>query len=232
MLLHGWSIDHRIWDGLRAGLHDRVELLTPDLPGHGGTPVELGDRPLTEYHALAVAAFASWCHDHDVADVPMAGWAWGSHVVVDAVAAGRVAPSSVALISPTGPFQTPALAAAIERDWPRLACRLVGRMTAEPLPEDTANWIVALMTASSLVAVTGVQSTPWRPPPAGFRLPEGSVALAGEQDVLAPPDAALPLLDAWGVTITVLEGAGHLPFLEVPDAFQGWLLDWLARVSA
>jgi len=48
VLLHGWGLNLRVWDGLVEELHDRFRLIAVDLPGHGrstwsferGTPAE------------------------------------------------------------------------------------------------------------------------------------------------------------------------------------------------
>src|SRR5690242_1694581 len=48
VLLHGWGLHLRVWDGLVETLRDRFRLIAVDLPGHGrsawnfvqGTPAE------------------------------------------------------------------------------------------------------------------------------------------------------------------------------------------------
>lgn len=35
VLLHGWGLNLRVWDGLAAALQDRFRLIAIDLPGHG-----------------------------------------------------------------------------------------------------------------------------------------------------------------------------------------------------
>lgn len=229
--LHGWSLDDRIWDVLRVSLHGRVELLTPKLPGHGGVPVDLCDRSLADYHATAVEAFGAWCSDNRVSELPMVAWAWGSQVLVDAVAQGLVSPRSVALVSFAAPFQTPATYAAVMRDWPRFARKLVGMMTAQPLSADMHDWLVSSMCSTSLIAVAGVQSVSWEPPAPELDLPPNSVAITGAGDRLTPASTALPLLDAWGVTTTVLDGVGHMPFVEDRTRFEDWLMQWIETVD-
>lgn len=38
VLLHGWALNLRVWDGLVAALRDRFRLIAIDLPGHGRSP--------------------------------------------------------------------------------------------------------------------------------------------------------------------------------------------------
>jgi len=35
VLLHGWGVNHGVWQGVADALHDSVRLYTPDLPGFG-----------------------------------------------------------------------------------------------------------------------------------------------------------------------------------------------------
>ncbi|MDE2449608.1 MAG: alpha/beta fold hydrolase, partial [Gammaproteobacteria bacterium] len=35
VLLHGWGLNVRVWDGLAAALCDRFRIVAIDLPGHG-----------------------------------------------------------------------------------------------------------------------------------------------------------------------------------------------------
>lgn len=35
VLLHGWGLNVRVWDGLAAALSDRFRVIAVDLPGHG-----------------------------------------------------------------------------------------------------------------------------------------------------------------------------------------------------
>ncbi len=54
VLLHGFCLDHRIWDKCRAVLGERLSLHTPDLPGFGSAPAL--------HEVLTMEALSSWLH--------------------------------------------------------------------------------------------------------------------------------------------------------------------------
>lgn len=54
VLLHGFCLDHHIWDKCRSILGDRLSLHTPDLPGFGQAPAL--------HEVLTMEALSSWLH--------------------------------------------------------------------------------------------------------------------------------------------------------------------------
>jgi len=56
------------------------------------------------------------------------------------------------------------------------------------------------------------------------------LAIAGERDRAQPPANARRIAEAAPRgELLVIEGAGHFPFAEAPDAYWGGIRDWLAR---
>ena len=56
------------------------------------------------------------------------------------------------------------------------------------------------------------------------------LAIAGEHDRATPPAAARRIAAAAPRgELLVLEGAGHFPFAEEPEAYWGGVQEWLAR---
>ena len=56
------------------------------------------------------------------------------------------------------------------------------------------------------------------------------LAIAGEHDRATPPGAARRIADtAPRGELLVIEGTGHVPFAEDPDAYWGGVRDWLRR---
>lgn len=57
-----------------------------------------------------------------------------------------------------------------------------------------------------------------------------TLVIAGAEDQLTPPSVARTMAEAIpGAELAIIEGAGHLPTLEVPDAFNEVLATWLSR---
>lgn len=62
------------------------------------------------------------------------------------------------------------------------------------------------------------------------RITAPTLLIAGDRDPLAPPKTMQRMAEAIaGSKLVVLPGAGHLAHLEVPDAFNAALLDFLGR---
>src|SRR4029077_7944910 len=99
VLLHGWSLNLRIWDELTLELSRRHRVIAIDLPGHGGsdwdetasTPAAQAWRvhetlaPLTERYALL-------------------GWSLGGQFALDLAAAMPAGIERLALVSTTPRF--------------------------------------------------------------------------------------------------------------------------------
>ena len=53
VLLHGWGMNLRVFDGLRAALAAQHRVIAIDLPGHGRSPWTAGSSPQQQLDALA-----------------------------------------------------------------------------------------------------------------------------------------------------------------------------------
>src|SRR5580692_1375696 len=124
VLLHGWSLNLRVWDELTLELSRRFRVIAIDLPGHGGsdwdetasTPAAQAWRvhetlaPLTERYALL-------------------GWSLGGQLALDLAAALPAAIERLALIATTPKFlASPSWRCGTPRP---LLARLVHRLHAE-----------------------------------------------------------------------------------------------------
>jgi pimeloyl-[acyl-carrier protein] methyl ester esterase len=133
VLLHGWGLNVRVWDGLAAALCDRFRIITVDLPGHGRSGW-LPERSSLEEQAAqvreTVAAIA--------AEYSLLGWSLGGQIALQLAAAqpdgGARGPHAAATVDRLVLIATtPRLAAA--PDWPhgappeRLAAQAAGLWT-------------------------------------------------------------------------------------------------------
>ena len=91
VLLHGWGLNLRIWDGLAAALCDRFRIIALDLPGHGRS-VWLPERSSLEEQAAQVRETVAGI----AGEYSLLGWSLGGQIALrlaagDAQSAARAA---------------------------------------------------------------------------------------------------------------------------------------------
>lgn len=235
VLLHAFPLDHRMWDGVRAGIAEHIALVTPDQRGFGGTP--LGD----DDPDLATVA-------RDVIDslegrrVVLGGCSMGGYV---AMAVLREAPELVAgllLVSTratadadAGRANRHAMAARIDEEGPgfvpdTVLPTLLGTETTERRPE-VVETVRTLVSEQDGVSIAWAQRAMATRPDSSEVLRNTDVPtliVRGEQDTLIPSDEANALAALMPkAEVVVLAGTGHLPPLEVPEEFTGAVARWL-----
>lgn len=125
VLLHGWSLNLRVFDGLSRALGGRCRLIAIDLPGHG--------RSDWDARATTPAAQA-WRVHETLAGLTerytLLGWSLGAQIALDLAAALPAAIERLVLVSATPKFlMAPNWRCGTPR--PQLA-RLVHRVHADP----------------------------------------------------------------------------------------------------
>ena len=83
VLLHGWGLNVRVWDGLAAALCDRFRIVAVDLPGHGRS-AWLPERSSLEDQAAQVAETVA----EIAAEYSLLGWSLGGQIALR-LAAGQ-----------------------------------------------------------------------------------------------------------------------------------------------
>jgi pimeloyl-ACP methyl ester carboxylesterase len=235
VLLHAFPLDHRMWDGVRTGIAEHVELVTPDQRGFGGTPLGSGEPDLATVAADVITALAG-------RRVLLGGCSMGSYV---AMAVLRAAPELVAglvLVSGRATADTDAaranrhtVAARIDDEGPGFVAdamlpALLGAETHERRPDVVAA-VRDLVSEQDGAAIAWAQRAMAARPDSTELLRATDIPtliVRGEQDNLIPAEEA----DALTVLmpkaeVVVLAGAGHLPPLEVPEEFTGTVARWL-----
>jgi pimeloyl-[acyl-carrier protein] methyl ester esterase len=82
VLLHGWGLNVRVWDGLAAALRDRFRILAIDLPGHGRSPWQPQRSSLEEQAAQVRETIAEFTSEYS-----LLGWSLGGQIALQLVAA-------------------------------------------------------------------------------------------------------------------------------------------------
>ena len=116
VLLHGWGLNVRVWDGLAAALCDRFRIIAVDLPGHGRSAWDPERSSLEEQAAQVGEAAAAIA-----AEYSLLGWSLGGQIALQLAAAQAAAGARHARL--TAAVERLLLVAATPRfiagpDWP------------------------------------------------------------------------------------------------------------------
>ena len=238
--LHAFPLNRHLWDAqadaLRAAGH---EVLTPDLPGFGGTPAPDVEPNLDVFAASVLAAMDAAGYDR----VILGGLSMGGYT---AMALLRLAPERVAALvladtrcaadTPEGAAARLATASQVEsigdtRAFARaMIPTLVGPSTLADRPEVVdlvRGWIEANDPAGVAWALRAMAGRPDSAATlAAFAGP--ALIIWGEEDTLTNRADQEPMIDALAdVEFAIIPGAGHLTAVESPEAVAGVLLDFV-----
>jgi len=232
VLLHGYPLDHSIWEPLIRLLENQFDLILPDLRGFGETEI-LGTNFTMSDYATDVADLLDRL---DIEQASVVGHSMGGYVALELVRAypGRVLGlglvSSQALAdSPerkAGRYQeAEAILAHGVRD---VAEGMSGKLTTKP---DLQAWLKALILRQSPAGLAEAlramaerpDSTPLLP---RFNFP--FVLVHGLEDALIPIERARSVKVAVPhAHLTEIPDAGHMPMMEAPqktaEALKGLL---------
>jgi pimeloyl-[acyl-carrier protein] methyl ester esterase len=106
VLLHGWGLNLRVWDGLARELSKLFRVITVDLPGHGRSPWNPKARTPAEQAWQVHATLASRTDRYS-----LVGWSLGGQIALDLAAAMPGSVERLALVATTPRF-------AASEDWP------------------------------------------------------------------------------------------------------------------
>lgn len=242
VLLHGWGLNSGVWQGVKALLSERYQVVTPDLPGFG----QNREFPASYSLERVVAQLATQIPDNSY----ICGWSLGGLL---AIALAKQYPHKVARLALCA--ASPCFLA--KPDWPGMQASVLQQFAAA-LSENIAQTIqrfLAIQAMGSEHARVDIQQL--RQAIAAYPLPEsaavqGALRLLAEQDLrtvlsaLSQPvsgcfgrlDSLVPvavltqlqqlLPDAH---FTVFEKASHAPFISHPHDFVTWLTNWADRAE-
>jgi 3-oxoadipate enol-lactonase len=241
VFLHAFPLSSAMWEAQVATLRPERPVLAPDLPGFGGRPPGPAD----------LAAFArAVLDDLDAARIRrcvLVGISMGGYVAFrildrapDRVAALVLADTRAGPDDDQARVRRTEQAARARREgvaWlpEAILPGLLGRTTHRTRPDlvtRVGDWIRAADPEGIARALEAMRDRPDSAPVLSrIRVP--SLVLAGDEDVLTPPDEVRRIAAALPDTrVVVIPGAGHLAALEQPGAFTrpvGAFLDALDR---
>jgi len=219
MLLHGFPLDHHLWDEVIPLLEDKFDLIIPDLRGFGGS------RAVDSFYTMEdYAADVAGLLDHlDIQKAAIVGHSMGGYV---ALAFARLYPDRV---SGLGLVSSQALADNEERKQGRyksaaeVADHGIGSVVETMAPKFTSDQRLQTFARESMerqqpAAYIGalkamaerVDSTPLL---SSFHFPV--VLIHGDADALIPIDRAREIKAALPhAHLAEIPGAGHIPMME------------------
>jgi pimeloyl-[acyl-carrier protein] methyl ester esterase len=248
VLLHGWGLNVRVWDGLTAALCARFRIIAIDLPGHGRS-VWLPERSSLEEQAAQVAETVAAI----TGEYSLLGWSLGGQIALQLAAArGGLDPGSAAADRLVLIATTPRLTTG--PDWPhgappeRLAAQAAGletdyRRTVSDFLElqvrggagsgEALELLRAALFAHgypSLAALARglelLRETDLRPLLAGITVP--TLVIAGQYDRVTLPAASHALADGLpNARYVEIRRAAHAPFLSHLPELGALIADFL-----
>jgi 3-oxoadipate enol-lactonase len=239
VLLHGFPFDHRIWEPAAEALSDTYRVIAPDLRGHGQSPAPEGVYTMD---ALAGDVLALL----DELKIERAVWIGHSMGGYITMAALRIAPGRIAGVGlvATHPFadspekQRDRIASAkkaLERGSEAVVSGMVNGLFAPgtDLESEPVQRIRQIMVNTPREGVAGALEAMAGRPDSVETLRDAAipmVLIAGAQDQIVGPD----MIETMAKTLPKLrrvpiDGAGHMPMIEQPDALTAALREFLQR---
>jgi pimeloyl-ACP methyl ester carboxylesterase len=223
VLIHGYPLDHTIWEPVASLLENDFDLILPDLRGFGQSA-----SPRTPYLLADLAADLAALLDHlGIERAALAGHSMGGYVALAFARAyprrllglGLVASQSVA-DPPDKKAARHAMAGRVEADGVgEVAGSMPALLTANAALQSRIELLILRQTPAGVAAALRAMaerqdSTPLLP---GFEFPV--VIVHGLADQIMPIERAREVKVAvQNGHLLELDGAGHVPMMEAPEA--------------
>lgn len=242
VLLHGFPLDHRMWDDTARALPGDLTVLAPDLPGLGESALAAFASPSIEAAADAVAATL---HDAGITSAVVAGLSMGGYVALALAERHPELVAGLALVDTKSTADDDAaranrlrIAGEVEQAGTVEAVRgmrssLLGetsRVERAELVDRLDAWIgeqsaAGVAWSQRAMAARGDRTAVLR----DFAGP--ATVVVGEEDTITPVSAAEHMVAALHEPIfVVVPGAGHMSAIEAPEAVARALTDLVHRV--
>ena len=235
MLVHGFPLNHTIWNETAALLEDEVRVILPDLPGHGQSPVA---EPVTmDSMADGLAAILDAL---GIEKVVLAGQSMGGYVCLAFARRHSQRLAGLGLVCTQAAADSPekrqARLAQAEQTLAEGSQRVVESMSAvlTNRPEMAAGMRSLMSTTPAAGMAAALRAMAERAEMSAF-LPQISVpalVIAGLADAIIPVERAREMAASLpDAQLVELAGVGHSPMMEAPQATAEALLGLLKRVQ-
>ena len=223
VLLHGYPLDHHLWDEVVPLLEDTFDVIIPDLRGFGESTI--GDSlPTMEDYASDIAGLLDYL---DIRQAAIVGHSMGGYV---ALAFARLYPERV---SGLGLVSSQVLADPPERKEGRYKSAAdvkengIGSVVATMTPKFTSDERLQAFARTSMerqqpsayIAALRAMAERIDSTPLLSSLKVAVVLVHGDGDALIPMDRAREVKAALpGAHLVEISGAGHMPMMEAKEA--------------
>lgn len=222
LLLHGFPLDHRIWQNQIDKLPYDIRLIAPDLRGHGHSPLPPGPCGIDDY----ARDLLTLMNEHRIDRFYAAGHSMGGYIVFAML---RMAPQRIlgaALVSSRalpdtdeGRKTREATATRAEQEGPgfladSMPAKAVGN---EPPPGvvDTLKTVISEAQPAGVAAAARAMAARIDSTPGLARITCPTVVFAGRQDKIVPPAESEAMAKGIpGAKLVWCEKSGHVPMLE------------------
>lgn len=247
VLLHGWGLNLRVWDGLAAVLEKSFRIIAVDLPGHGKSAWNPKARTPAEQAWQLHATLQSLSDRYH-----LLGWSLGGQIALDLAAAVPGSVERLVLVATTPRF-------AASADWPHgmpasalekmatqlrtnykrtvsdfLELQVRGSVASEKVLADLHASLFAHGEAHPKALVTGLttlENSDLRPMLGLVRAP--TLVIAGQYDRVTLPAASRALAEALpDARYVEIRRAAHAPFLSHTAEFAKLVTDFLLGTTA
>jgi len=224
ILIHGYPLDHSIWDKVAPLLEDEFDLIIPDLRGFGGSDLMEADQSIIDY----ASDLAGLMTHFRIKRAILAGHSMGGYVALAFVREYPERVSGLAMIASQVLADPPARKEGRYATAKQVLEEGVGPVVESMTPKLSGDagvqvFVRDLMSRQRPMAIaSALHAMAERPDSADmfatFRFPV--IIVHGDADALIPVERAREMKAALGsARYTELEGVGHLPMLEKPAAF-------------
>jgi pimeloyl-ACP methyl ester carboxylesterase len=225
LLIHGFPLDHRIWEPQLKALPTTLRVVAPDLRGCGASPLPAGPAGIDDYARDLLDLMTELKTDR----FTVAGHSMGGYIVFSMLrqAADRIL--GAALVSSRalpdteeGKKTRETVAQRAEKEGPgfladSMPAKAVGDAPPPGVPE-TLRTIMSQARPAGVAAAARAMAGRVDSTPGLSRIACPTVVFAGRQDKIVPPAESEAMAKAIpGAKLVWCERSGHVPMLEEAD---------------
>jgi pimeloyl-ACP methyl ester carboxylesterase len=226
LLIHGWPLDATMWEPQGVSLGERVQVISPHLPGFGGSEAAGEVMTMAAAASRCVAALdGSGAERAVVCGLSMGGYValelWRSRR--DRVAGFVFANTRATPDDEAGKERRRLVAERLRNEGSEFLVKEPGPLLSDQADEEQWERVRTIIAAQPAEAIAAAALGMAERPDSSADLPSIDVptmVITSTGDTLIPPNQTTPMADAIpDAVLEVVEGAGHLSSMESPGEF-------------